>query len=83
MGRAEPRHHKRHRFETREDVAVAESASICAVCHRTRIRGDHNHEGNVVICAECQADAAQLIAIQDNIWGKADQVAGRTRTDEQ
>lgn len=68
---------------TREDVAVAESASICAVCHRKRIRGDHNHGGDVFICAECQADAAQLIAIQDSIWGEADQAAGETRTNEQ
>jgi len=62
---------------------VAESASICAVCHRKRIRGDHNQGGDVFICAECQADAAQLIAIQDSIWGEADQAAGGTRTNEQ
>lgn len=83
LGRAEPSHLKRHRFETREDVGVAESASICAACHRTSIRGDRNHGGDVFICAQCQADAAQLIAIQDSIWGEADQAAGRTRTNAQ
>lgn len=60
----------------REDVAVSESASICAACHRTRIRGDDNHGGDVFICAQCQADAAQLIAIEDGIWGETNQAAG-------
>ena len=58
-----------------EDVGVADSAGICAVCHRSRIRGGRNAEGDVVICAQCQADAAQFIAIQDSIIEEARQLA--------
>ena len=52
----------------REDAAVPRSAVTCAVCQRRRTRGSHNHEGDVFICAECQADAKQFIEIQDSIW---------------
>ena len=54
-----------------EDVGVAESASICAVCHRARTRGIHSDAGDVFICTQCQADAAQFIAIQDMIIEEA------------
>ena len=54
-----------------EDVGVAESAGICAVCHRSRIRGGRNDAGDVFICVQCQADAAQFMAIQDSIIEEA------------
>lgn len=47
---------------------VAESAVICAVCHRSNVPGNHSDAGNVFICVRCQADAAQFIAIQDPTW---------------
>lgn len=68
-----------------EDVGVADSAGICAVCHRSRIRGGRNAAGDVFICAQCQADAAQFIAIQDSIIEEARQLAAvrRDSVDEQ
>jgi hypothetical protein len=68
-----------------EDVGVADSAGICAVCHRSRTRGGRNDAGDVFICAQCQADAAQLIAIQDSIIEEARQFteARRNSVDEQ
>ena len=58
-----------------EDVGVVESAAICGVCHRSRTRGGRNAAGDVFICAQCQADAAQFIAIQDSIIEEARQLA--------
>lgn len=56
----------------REDAAVADSA-ICVVCRYRRRHGDQDHgSGELFVCAQCQADAAQLFAIQDSIYG-ADQ----------
>jgi len=52
----------------RDDDVVAESAVECAVCHRSRTRGAHSETGDVFICDECQADAAQFIAIQDSTY---------------
>lgn len=72
-------------FETAcEDVGVAESAGICAVCHRSKIRGDRNDSGDVFICSQCQADAAQS-AMQDTITDEADPAAAirRNSTDQQ
>lgn len=68
-----------------EDVGVAESAAICVVCHRSRIRGDRRDAGDVLICVQCQADAAQFIAIQDDILDEARQAAeaGRNTGDDQ
>ena len=67
----------------REDAFVSKSGSICGACHRFRLQGNRNEMGDVFICAECQADAVQLFAIQDSIWGDADQVVGETSTSEQ
>jgi len=58
-----------------EDVGVAASAVICAVCHRSNVPGNHSDAGDVFICVRCQANAAQFIAIQDPVvddtsnWG--------------
>ena len=49
---------------------------ICAVCQRSRTRGDR--AGDVFICAECQADAKQLIDIQDSIWVEATEAGDAT-----
>ena len=65
-----------------EDVGVAESASICAVCHRARTRGIHSDAGDVFICTQCQADAAQFIAIQDMIIEEARAIEARRNSDE-
>ena len=69
----------------REDVGVTESAGICAVCHRSRSRGHRNAAGDVFICTQCRADAAQFIAIQDSIIEEARQFdeARRNSVDEQ
>ncbi len=52
---------------------MVETGAICAVCHRRRIRGDRTDAGDVFVCAGCQADARQFIAIQDASWGEAAQ----------
>jgi len=62
-----------------EDVGVAEPARICAVCHRSRIRVARTDASDVFICAQCQADAAQFIAIQDSIIDEARQFAEARR----
>ena len=62
-----------------EDVGVAVSGGICAVCHRSKIRGHRNDSGDVFICTQCQADAAKFIAIQDTIIDEADQAAAVRR----
>jgi hypothetical protein len=61
---------------TREDAAMSRSGVICAVCQRSRTRGDH--AGDVFICAECQDDAKQLIDIQDSIWVEANEAGDAT-----
>ena len=58
---------------------MTESVAICAVCHRSRSRGGRNAAGDVFICAQCQADAAQFIAIQDAIIEEARQIAAVSR----
>jgi hypothetical protein len=60
----------------REDAVVPRSAVTCAVCQRSPARGSYNHAGDVFICAECQADAKQLIEIQDSIWVEAGETSG-------
>ena len=53
--------------------------AVCAVCRYTRIRRADDHGTDVVfICAGCEADAAQLFAIQDSIYGDSDQTTGPT-----
>ena len=54
---------------------MVETGAICAVCHRWRIHGDRTDSGDVFICAGCQADARQFIAIQDATWGEAAQTS--------
>ena len=54
----------------REDVAVPRTPATCVVCHRLRERGSFNDAGDVFICTECQANAKQLIEIQDSIWAE-------------
>lgn len=61
-----------------EDAAVPRSAVTCVVCQRSRTRGSHNHAGDVFVCAECQADAKQFIAIQDSIWVEAGEAGEST-----
>ncbi|MGZ0175439.1 MAG: hypothetical protein ACKVIQ_01050 [Acidimicrobiales bacterium] len=46
------------------------AAVTCVVCHRLRVRGSFSDAGDVFICAQCQADAKQLIDIQDSIWAE-------------
>jgi hypothetical protein len=61
----------------REATAVHQPADICAVCQRSRVRGARNLAGDVFICTECQADAKQIMEIQDSIWtADADQLNG-------
>jgi hypothetical protein len=49
---------------------VPPAAVTCVVCHRLRVRGSFSDAGDVFICAQCQADAKQLIDIQDSIWAE-------------
>ena len=53
-----------------EDVAVPRTSAICVVCRRLRGRGSFNDAGDVFICTDCQANAKQLIEIQDSIWAE-------------
>lgn len=52
------------------DTVVVPSPEICGACQRPRVRGDHERSGQVFICSQCQADAEQLVRIQDAIWGE-------------
>ena len=52
----------------REDGAVPPSVETCVVCHRSQTRGSRDQDGDIFICAECQADAEQFIEIQDTLW---------------
>jgi hypothetical protein len=61
----------------REDGAMPPSVETCAVCHRSQTRGSRNQDGDIFICAGCQADAEQFIEIQDTLWLKAG-VAGES-----
>lgn len=54
-----------------EDVAVPRSPVTCAVCQQLRVRGSFSEAGDAFICAGCQADAKQLIEIQDIIRAEA------------
>ena len=58
-------------LEKRDDGVVPPSVETCAVCHRSQTRGSRNQDGDIFICAECQADAEQFIEIQDTLWLKA------------
>ena len=40
--------------------------------------GSHNHARDVFVCAECQADAKQFIAIQDSICVEAGEAGEST-----
>ena len=61
----------------REDVAVTDSGVICVVCRVTRVPGNDNLGSGVFVCAKCQADAAELFAIQDSIWGEVEERRSR------
>jgi hypothetical protein len=52
---------------------VTNSGVICVVCRVTRVPGNDDHGGEVFVCAKCQADAAELFAIQDSIWGEVEE----------
>jgi hypothetical protein len=58
----------------RETVVVA-GPEICGACQQPRLSGHHDSSDKVFICSQCQADAEQLIRIQDAIWGDAHQRA--------
>lgn len=64
----------------REDDAVPPSPETCVVCHRSRSSGSRNQDGDIFICAQCEADADQFFEIQKAIWPPA-VVAGES-TDE-
>ena len=51
--------------------------AVCVVCRSTR-RGSADDYGTdeIFICAQCQADAKQLFALQDGIFGASDQTTG-------
>jgi hypothetical protein len=57
----------------REYVAVTDSGVICVVCRVTRTSGNDDQGGEVFVCAKCQADAAELFAMQDSIWGETEE----------
>ncbi len=43
----------------------------CSVCRRESNDGSHDVTGEVFICAACEADAKQFLAIQDAMWPHA------------
>jgi len=50
---------------------VHPSVETCVVCNRSKTRGSRNQDGDIFICARCEADADQFIAIQDALWPEA------------
>ena len=51
--------------------------AVCVVCCYPRSRSaDDYGTDEVFICAKCQADARQLFAIQDSIYGASDRTTG-------
>ena len=52
----------------REDAGVPRTPVACAVCRRVDRPGSYSQTRDVFICTSCQADAKQLIEIQDSIW---------------
>ena len=71
---------KRQQGGLREDGVVPPAVETCVVCHRLRSSGSRNQDGDVFICAQCEADADQLFEIQDAIWPSA--VAAGEPTDD-
>ena len=65
------------RRSRREDAAVRRFGTTCVVCRLSR-RDDTQHEGDVFICAQCQADAKQFLEIQDRIWAEAGEAGEST-----
>lgn len=57
-----------------ENVGMAHSAVICAVCRRSNVPGNDSHAGDVFICVRCQSDATEFIALQDPSWTMLDRV---------
>ncbi len=53
---------------TREDGGVLSSAETCVVCRRARTSGSFSRDRRLFVCAECEADADQFLAIQDALW---------------
>jgi hypothetical protein len=56
------------RTQTREDADVTRTPVACAVCHQVNRPGSYSHSRDIFICSSCQADAEQLMEIQDSIW---------------
>ena len=73
----QPRRRRRSggRRSGREDAVVRRFGTTCVVCRLSR-RDDAQHEGDVFICAQCQADAKQFLEIQDRIWPGASETGG-------
>jgi hypothetical protein len=71
---------KRRLSGLREDGAVPPSVETCVVCHRLRGSGSRNQDGDIFICAQCEADADQLFKIQDTIWPAAGESTGEATT---
>ena len=55
---------------------MPQTAATCVVCHRLRVSGSFNHDGDIFICTQCQADGKQLIEIQDSIWADIAETSG-------
>lgn len=53
----------------REDLGVDDLSSECAVCHRLRSRGSYEPSLAIFICVSCEQAAAQLLEIQDGVFG--------------
>lgn len=71
---------KRQLGGLREDGAVPPTVESCVVCHRLRSSGSRNQDCDIFICAQCEADADQILEIQDAIWPPA--VVADESTDE-
>lgn len=53
---------------TREDAGVSGTPVACAVCNKSGRPGTWSPARDIFICTSCQADARQLMEIQDSIW---------------
>jgi hypothetical protein len=54
-------------------LVVMAGPEICGACQQPRSRAHDDRSGKVFICIQCEADAEQLIRIQDTIWAEAQQ----------
>ena len=54
-------------------MEMRQAGGVCSVCQRQRTRGSRDDTGEIFICVDCQADAAQFIEIEQDLWGSTNE----------